>query len=232
MLLLLALGGCESPAQSDGEGILLVVPGVNGDGPWYGSLRNGLRDGGVAARVQTFGWGMPGPLFALNFNSKTIHDAAEQRFARRLSEIAQKNPGAPIVILAHSAGCGVTLGALLRLKDETRVERVVLLHPSLSPQYDLSPSLLRINQKLTVFHSNRDTTFLQWRTSNFGTYDSVRTIAAGNSGFDLSGLSIELRKKVVQVPYEYRFEGLGNDGGHFAVTSRRFIAEIVAPLLK
>ncbi|MCS7034956.1 MAG: hypothetical protein NZ561_13340, partial [Phycisphaerae bacterium] len=227
--LLPMVSGCAGGSAGAGAGTIVVVTGVNGDGPWYSDLRRGLTDGRVHRRIETFGWGLPGPLFAMNFNSKPIHHAAERRLAARIKVLAGQQTSGPIAIVAHSAGAGVAMGALARLPEGLTVDQVILLHPSLSPQFDLSPGLTKIDQRLIVFHSERDTTFLQWRTGTFGTYDGVRTTAAGNRGFDLSSLAPELRQKVVQRAYEPQFAELGNDGGHFGVTSRRFVAEVIAP---
>lgn len=235
LILLITCVGCGSSSQThshDSLGVLILVPGVNGDGPWYAQLKQGLRDGGVTARIDAFSWGAPGPLFAMNFNSKGIHEGAEKGLAAKLKKLLDDPKNAPIIIIGHSAGAGVTVGALARLPAGKTVDRVVLLHPSLSPKFDLTPALARIRTSLTVFHSERDTGFLKWRTGSFGTYDGVKTTAAGNCGFDLSSLSSELRAKVKQIPYEQRFEQLDNDGGHFSPTSRRFIEQVVAPLVK
>lgn len=233
--MLAVCGGCNSSSSvpvDDLRGVLILVPGVNGDGPWYAQLKNGLRDGGVTARIDAFSWGAPGPLFAMNFNSKGIHEGAEKGLATKLKKILDDPKNAPVTIIGHSAGAGVTVGALSRLPAGKTVDRVVLLHPSLSPKFDLAPALARIRTSLTVFHSERDTGFLKWRTGSFGTYDGVKTTAAGNCGFDLASLSPELRAKVKQIPYEQRFEQLDNDGGHFSPTSRRFVEQMVAPLVK
>jgi pimeloyl-ACP methyl ester carboxylesterase len=225
------LTGCGTRASAE-NGVVIFVPGVSGDGPWYGAMKRGLRDGGVELPIQTFSWGAPPPLFVMNFNNKGIHDSAERNLARRIGDIRQRYPQAPIVILTHSAGGGVALGALARLPEKPFVERMVLLHPTVSPGYDLSPALARIRGTLGVFHSDRDTTFLQWRTSNFGTYDGVRTTAAGNRGFVSSTAPPEAWARVRQVGWEESFRALGHDGGHFGVIAGDFAREKIAPLLR
>ena len=83
-----------------------------------------------------------------------------------------------------------------------------------------------MDRRLDVFHSDRDTVFLSWRTGNFGTYDNVKTRAAGNCGFVLDDLSPALRDKVAQHAYQPEWKDLGNDGGHFGATSRAFAKQI------
>ena len=134
-------------------------------------------------------------------------------------------------MIAHSAGCGVTLGALAT-DASPMAHTIVLLNPSVSPGYPLAPSLAKIEDRLHVFHSDKDTVFLDWRTSTFGTYDNVKTKAAGNRGFDLSKLPPELREKVVQHPREDWWPRQDNDGSHFGTTAEEFAKATLAPLLR
>jgi hypothetical protein len=106
-----------------------------------------------------------------------------------------------------------------------------MLAPSVSPQYDLEPALRNLGGEAHVFHSDRDTLFLSWRTSKFGTYDNVKTKAAGNVGFDLSKLLPELWRRVVQHSYDPAWRELGNDGTHDGPLSRAFVARVITPLL-
>jgi len=224
--------GCTAKPQAAANGVIIFVPGVNGDGPWYDDLKRGLSDGGVTLPIESFSWGAPAPLFMLNFNTVSIHERAERNLADRLTTIQKAHPIAPIFILAHSAGGGVALGAMGRLDPDVLIDRVVLLHPSVSPKYDLSVPLMRVRHTLTHFHSDRDTAFLKWRTSNFGTYDNVKTTAAGNLCFDLSSLAAPMQARVTQIPYHRSYSALSNSGGHFGPTARAFARAIVAPRLR
>jgi pimeloyl-ACP methyl ester carboxylesterase len=210
----------------------VVVAGAGGDGPWYEGLRRGTADAGINAPVQTFRWGAPGPLFVLNLQDRLIHEAAEAALARRLRSWRGEHPDGRIWLVAHSAGCGVALGALRHLDQRVRVDGVVLLAPSVSPGYDLGPSLRHVNGAVHVFFSQRDKLWLRWRTGTFGTYDNIRTQAAGHSGFTSIGLlEPQLRAKVIQHPYDPKWRSLGNDGTHFGALARAFASRIVAPLL-
>src|SRR5688572_11402089 len=119
--------GCGARGQVATSRVVVFVPGVGGDGPWYGGLKRGLGN----VQVQTHSWGAPLPLFALNFSNQEIHNAAEKKLAERLRRIARQQPDARIDVVAHSAGCGVALGALRRF-DGPIPRTVVLLAPSVS----------------------------------------------------------------------------------------------------
>jgi pimeloyl-ACP methyl ester carboxylesterase len=213
---LLTSAGCYSTgSRGAGDGVVLFVPGAGGDGAWYRGINDGLRDAGETRTIRTFAWGMPGALFVMNFNDKGVHARAEQK----LADVIAKQPTGPIDIVAHSAGCGVTLGALKQLPEGVRVRRVVLMSPSVSPGYDLAPSLARA-EKIDVCRSERDTLFLSWRVSHFGTYDGVKTRAAGNVGFATSD------PRVTQHAWTEADTRLGHDGGHFGATSRAYVASV------
>lgn len=231
MMWIALLGGCagrpDNPATPD---VLFFVPGAAGDGGHYDGLVRGLRAGGVRTHVEVVNWGAPGPLFGLNFQDDKIHRAAEEKLAAALRTWRAAHTAGRIDVIAHSAGCGVVLGALA-LDGAPDVGTVVLLNPSVSPTYPLDRPLRRIGSRLHVFHSDKDTAFLSWRTRTFGTYDNVKTRAAGNVGFAVEGLAAELRTKVVQHAREPSWEVEGNDGGHFGTVKEPFVKATVAPLL-
>jgi alpha-beta hydrolase superfamily lysophospholipase len=122
----------------------------------------------------------------------------------------------------------VVVGGLAR--TDRSVDTVVLIAPSFSPTYDLSPALWRMRGRLHLFSSTGDTTFLKWRTGNFGTYDRIKTPAAGYAGADLSDLDPTLRARVVQHAWQSEWKSLGNDGGHFGGVSGAFVRQVVLPL--
>lgn len=225
------VGGCAGrPDNPTTQDVLFFVPGAAGDGGHYDGMIRGLRAGGVAEHLEVVTWGAPGPLFVMNLQDDKIHRAAEEKLAAALRAWRASHGKGRIDVIAHSAGCGVVLGALGR-EDVPEVGTVVLLNPSVSPGYPLERPLSRVASRLHVFHSDRDTVFLSWRTRTFGTYDNVRTRAAGNVGFRLASLPAEQRAKVVQHAREPSWEAQGNGGGHFGTVKETFVKTTVAPLL-
>ena len=222
--------GCSSSSPGKAPGLVIFVPGVAGDGSWYRNFTPALRATGDQRTVKSFGWGAPSFAFFMNFNNVSIHEAAERKLADLVVDYRKSHPQVPIDIVAHSAGGGVTLGALSKLPAGIHVRKVILLHPSISPTYALSKPL-EASESIDLFYSDRDKTFLDWRTSTFGTYDNVKTKAAGNAGFDMSALDPSLRSKVRMHAYSDGEKALGNDGDHFGALSEPFLRERVLPLL-
>ena len=218
----LLLSGCASPVR-DGEDLTLIVAGAAGDGPWYDGLRRGLVDGGAPQPVQMMRWGAPLPLAMLNLQSNPIHDAAERRLSKVLARWRANHPDGRLTLVGHSAGCGVILGGLAATPG-ANAHTVVLLAPSVSPGYDVVPALANAGGTMHVFHSTKDDLFLRWRTSTFGTYDNVRTAAAGNVGFTAT------HPKLIQHPYDSAWQALGNDGTHDGPLARAFVEKVIAPL--
>lgn len=227
------LTGCagrpSAPATADR---VFFVHGAAGQGLWYDDLFKGLREGGVEEPVQVVHWGMPPPMTILNFQNNAVHRKAETKLAGLIAEWRQRHPDARIILIGHSAGGGVILGALKRLEGGVCVDRVVLLNPSVSPGYDLVPSLEHVWGVLHVYHSDRDNFFLRWRTSTFGTYDNIKTAAAGRGGFAVENLPRDLAQRLVQHPYDPVWQALDNDGGHFGSTAKDFAREVLSPLCR
>jgi len=216
-LLTLTIGCANRPPQDGEAGVAFVVPGVAGDGDSYNALRSQLSDAGFG--VRTHGWGSP--LFTMNFSTKSIHDKAEQALAEKIDAI----PGdVEVIVIGHSAGGGVALGAVALLRQR-HVDTVILLSPSVSPGYDLAPALARTSGRIHNFYSPHDVTFLKWRTGNFGTYDRIKTPAAGHAGFSSS------HPRLIQHPFEERWRELGNNGGHWGTLAKEFIERGVMPLV-
>jgi len=230
-LLVSAAGGCQSNAPLEGQNLVVIVPGCAGDGFWYNDLRQSVAATQPARTVRTFEWGMPLPLYMLNLQDQKIHSNAEKALARAIKSWRDRYPSGHVTLVGHSAGCGVILGSLSRIDKTVGVENVVLLAPSISPNYPVGPALRQIAGKLHLFFSDADRLWLGWRTSTFGTYDSVRSEAAGKIGLALADLDPAMRAKIVQHGYEREYAELGNGGGHFGSLGRRFDEKVVAPLL-
>jgi hypothetical protein len=230
-LIALASAGCQSNAPLEGQNLVVLVPGCAGDGFWYNDLRESVAGGQPARTVRTFEWGMPLPLYMLNLQDAKIHEKAEKSLAKAIKSWRARYPGGRLTLLGHSAGCGVILGSLSRIDKRVDVENVVLLAPSVSPDYQVAPALRQVAGSMHVFFSEQDRLWLGWRTSTFGTYDSVKTEAAGRVGLNVDEMTPEIRGKVVQHPYEADFAELGHGGGHFGTLAKRFDDRVVAPLV-
>ena len=217
------------PAKS--KDVVLVVHGVDGAGPWYNSLIDGLRDGGVTAQIELVNWGAP-LMILPNLQMPSVHHDAESKLARRIKLWRQEHPDGRLSLIGHSGGCGVILATLAALPADCRVDDAILLAPAVSPGYSLAPSLAHMNGTMHSFYSDKDQTLLKAGTSVGGTYDGVWGKAAGLNGFDdVTKLAPEAQRHFRQVAYDARWDKAGNNGDHFGWRKREFIQQYIAPLV-
>ena len=226
------LTGCSTApkvSRTDNTSTLLVLNGIDGPGPWYNPLVNGLRDAHAADDVEMCNWG-GSLLLWLNLSSQTIHAQAERNLVKRINQCRELSPNGRITLVGHSAGCGVILGALQRLPENSKVDTVVLLAPCVGKDHDLSTALSHVAGTMHVFYSDRDATLVS--TTVTGTYDYAWNGAAGRDGFaGTSQLPADLQAHLQQHPYEADWDKLGHGGGHFGYRKRPFVMAIVAPLV-
>src|SRR5947207_5990254 len=141
ILIAATAGGCRSNAPLEGQDLLVVVPGCAGDGFWYNALRHSVSENQPGRIIRTFHWGLPLPLYMMNLQDPRVHRAAEKSLAKALEKWRNRYPSGQLTLVGHSAGCGVILQTLRHLDKPIEVDSVILLAPSLSPDYDLGPAL-------------------------------------------------------------------------------------------
>jgi len=199
-------------------------------------VRKGLEEAGLKGGFTNYPWHTQlGVITDQRASVKFKRDKAAQ-LARSIRQSLEANPDAPLNLIGLSAGTAVAVFALEALPENVAVDNVVLLGSSLSSQYDLTSALKRVDNRMYVFTSSRDTV-LRFLVPVAGTADRKRTAgpAAGVGGFRLPlGASSETRRlyaKLVNVAWNPEFERAGNYGGHTAVAGWRFVRDYVAPLI-
>ena len=229
--LIALLSGCAtSVIEPQRPDTVIVLPGIGGDSEVYGQVVHSLHDYGNNDCLRVFGWGYSWPLFWFTMSSSTLHDYTERQLADQIVQWRKLHPHSQIVLIAHSAGAGVVVGALSRLSGTIEVGPVILLAPSLSPDFDLRPALKHAGI-IHVFYSSNDEFWQGWGPTIFGTYDGVHRDGAGRTGFSLASLSPAERARVFQHPYQSQWNSLGNHGGHFDWMAEPFVGLVLKPLI-
>jgi pimeloyl-ACP methyl ester carboxylesterase len=219
------------------QGLIIVLPGIEGRSPLNTNIARGLAQGGVPSAIEIYDWTFAyGASWLVNLadESRNRHRAAE--VARRIVAYQKCYPGKPVHLIGHSGGGGVAVFALEALPPDRPVTSALLLAPALSPDYDLRRALRRTKCGLWNFYSSQDFGFLKVGTTIFGTIDREHGSAAGAVGFhEPTGLGDEgaklYRTRLHQVRYSERMARSGNSGGHTGWASRQFVREWLAPLL-
>jgi pimeloyl-ACP methyl ester carboxylesterase len=215
------------------ELILFHFPGVGGHRWIDDSFTRGLLEGGVNAEVRIVDWTEPRGQGLVALGNYQANRAAATEIAGRIAELAHNSNGTRFILTGHSGGCAIVAWVLEDLPAGVKVEDAIMMAPALSPGYDLSRSLARLEGKLLVFYSPLDRIVLGAGTRALGTMDRVQSESAGLHGFvrpeDADVALYE--RRLEQVAYDAQWVRLGNIGDHIGCMMRPFVREIVAPRL-
>lgn len=228
--------GCWNPpgptARQTERGLVWMLPGIEG-GPWSMHWAHAaFRDAGVESEIRIFDWKRP----LATLDNLTDHEGNRRKaaqLAKRIAAYRWQHPGGAIDLVGYSGGGGLAIMVAEALPEDVRLRNVVLAQPALSPDYDLTAALSRIDGKLVNFYSPHDWLILGLGTRMFGTMDRREVASAGKETFDLRRAIRDptLRAKVEQHCWELRMIGDGHFGGHFGILSYWWNRRYVAPYL-
>jgi len=210
------------------RGLVIVLPGIEGEGRLSYAIRGGVLDGGVQAAVPIYRWGRPIPLAGPLLNQTDVigNRLAGRRIAQMIADYQDSHPDRPVYVVGHSGGGGVAVFTAENLPDGCKIDGLVLLSASISKRYDLGKALANCRRGIINYYSSRDVGLLGVGTTLMGNVDGRRGPSAGLSGFDkpLPGLR--------QVAWTSRMSAHGNNGTHTDSASRAFVRHYVAPWLR
>jgi pimeloyl-ACP methyl ester carboxylesterase len=216
-------------------GIILVADGAGGFEGTSDRLREVVAEQRLPLQVQTVDW-THGYLRAFADHLDLEHTLAEAKFlAGEIVTLLRREPRPKIYLVAHSAGAGVVLPAVQYLPPNS-IERMILLAPAVSADYDIRPALRTSRSGLENFYSERDRFILDFGIRVFGTTDRRRgSPAAGLVGFrppPLSPEELPLLNRLHQHPWEPSMIMNGNRGGHYGSYEPEFLRAYIIPLLR
>ncbi len=239
------LAGCNHQPYVTAErldrGLVIVLPGIEGRGLWNEAICRGLDEGGVDCAIELCDWtSFWGPLYSLRAESRNRREA--QRIAQRIALYRWEHPDKPVVLVGQSGGGAMTAWIAESLGKDGAVDGIIMLAPSLSPEYMLDLALAGSGRGIVNFHSSRDWV-LGVGTTISGTMDGYHTSSAGRVGFDVptsrpagspQGASgrARLYQKLLQIPWTREMSVSGHTGGHLTSSSVRYVARYVAPFVR
>ncbi|MFH1747562.1 MAG: alpha/beta hydrolase [Planctomycetota bacterium] len=242
-LMLVGMTGCaadlprlDGPARLE-RGLIVILPGIEGNSRWNRDIALGLDQGGVTSAIRIDDWtnGLPGSyVYTLAHLERNQQEA--RRIAAMIESYRDECPGRPVHLIGHSGGAGMAVLTLEALAEETRIATAFLLAPALSPEYDLSPALRRVHQLVYSFYSEEDVALLKIGTSIFGSIDRQHEAAAGATGFitpaegDTQTEAL-YSERLRQVAWGPSLERYGADGTHFGWASLQFARTYLAPII-
>ncbi len=222
------------------RGLVLILPGIEGRSFLNVSILNGLVDGGLPHALEVFDWTTGNKFFTLyHLRALRRNLTVAQRLAERIVKYQHEYPGRPVWIVGHSGGGAMALLTANALPENHRLTGLILLAAAISPRFDISPILSKVERGIWNFSSWLDCVFVGIGTTIFGTVDGQHTPAAGMLGFHQTSNSSDPAQTpespnaaaLIQVSYHLRMIAAFNLGGHFGCVNRVFIAENIAPLI-
>jgi pimeloyl-ACP methyl ester carboxylesterase len=195
------------------------------------ALREAVAEARLPLHVEPFEWSH-GPGRILIDQIDYAHARQEgRRLAGAVSTYRQSCPDGEVYLVSHSAGSAVVLAAAECLPPDS-VDRIILLAPAVSTDYDLRPALRCARDGIDVFYSRRDALLLM--VGIIGTVDRRWTAAAGRVGFrpqlGCPGDAL-LYAKLRQHPWAPCVAWTGHNGGHYGVYRDGYLRAYVVPLL-
>ncbi len=196
-LLCLLAAGCAGQADLDpryvssdrmDKGLVVILPGIEGESQANRNIREGLDRGGVPYALVIYNWGFPVPGFGLLINEADVaaNRASAERLALRVARYQREHPQRPVFLIGHSGGGGVAVFALESLAgmpDAQPVDGAFLLSASVSADYPMETALRMTRRGIVNVYNPDDTALLGAGTAIFGNVDGGHGDSAGRTGF-------------------------------------------------
>ncbi len=206
------------------NGLVIILPGIEGRSRINENLRRGLVAGGVYRALPIRPWGRPiplaGPLITqVDFIGNRL---AGGRVAKTIIEYQDKHPGRPVYVVGHSGGGGVAVFTAEAMPEDRQIDGLILLSASISSAYDLDKALSRCKRGIVNFYNREDSGVLGLGTILVGTVDGTHGPSAGLIGFDCYD------KPGYENLYQVKMMGVSEDT-HTTSTQVGFVSIHVTP---
>jgi pimeloyl-ACP methyl ester carboxylesterase len=226
---------CAEPARGQGtpaRGIVFVCDGSGDFRTVSESLSQAINETGLPLAVETVVWSHGYGRYVRDHTDHNNHLVMGRSLADRVLCYRRSYPNLRIYLIGHSAGCAVVLAAADLLPPDT-IDRIVLLAPSVSPDYDLRPALASSREGIDAFVSERDRIILGLCMRLVGTADGKRGAAAGRVGFRptiCTTADAALFGRLRQHTWHSTVSWTGHLGGHYGSNRVCFVQAYILPL--
>ena len=221
--------GCADNAEYLTEdrlnnGLVIILPGIEGHSQLNENIRRGLVAGGVYRAIPIHPWGRPVPLVGplitqVDFLGNRL---AGIGIAKIVTDYQDKYPDRPVYIVGHSGGGGVAVFTAEAMPEGRQIDGLILLSASISSAYDLKKALSHCRNGIVSFYNKGDSTLLGLGTIVIGTVDGTHGPSAGLIGFDA------FDKPGYESLYQVKMVGVSEDS-HTTSTQAGFVASFVTP---
>jgi pimeloyl-ACP methyl ester carboxylesterase len=228
-------GVCQtaSPMPPSSIGLVFVANGSGDLRILSTNLSQVVAETCTPLQVETFVWSHGRGRFLADHLDYANVRGQGSLLAARVAACRRRCPDRRIYLIGHSAGCAVVLAAAEML-PHVSVDRIILLAPSVSGDYDLRRALCTTRCGMDVFCSQRDRLVLGLAVKLVGTADRHGRTAAGQFGFRpiiTCPADAALYAKLREHPWSPDVAWTGNRGGHNGSNQASFLHAYVVPLL-
>ena len=237
MSLLLLTLILTNPAQAvpleTKTGVVFVAGGAGSIMNLPGTLQWALKQKSSELEVREFTWSHGAGRIIRDIQDIRHLVASANQLATDVNTYLATHPGQPVYLLGRSTGAMIVLLAAEQLPAGT-IERIILLSPAVSPEYDLVPALRATRREIVSFRSSLDVPVLHWGTSLVGTADRYYSKSAGLHGFTMpasdhpSYADYQRLRQIAWSPSKILY---GHLGGHLGNGTPLFLLFEVVPFL-
>jgi pimeloyl-ACP methyl ester carboxylesterase len=217
------------------KGLVVILPGIEGESPLNHDIRLGLVQGGADCAMPIYSWGRPVPGLGVLLNQVDFigNRLAGIRIANMIAQYQDAYPDRPVYVVGHSGGGGVavfTAEAMADLPGDRKIDGLVLLSASISAGYDLSKAAGRCKSGIVNFYNKGDVGLLGVGTIVAGNVDGGHGPSAGFIGFDKIRPSDPDKKKeaFTKVYQVVVTEDMSSGDPHASTTRPGFVSQFVA----
>jgi pimeloyl-ACP methyl ester carboxylesterase len=221
--------GCLAP----GANVVYVCDGSGDYRTTSKALCQAVAAQGAPLRIETLVWSHGYRRLLADHVDHCNHLEEGRVLAARVAAEHQACPSCAVYLVGHSSGCAVVLAAA-EASPPNAIERIVLLAPAVSTDYDLRPALRASRQGIDVFSSCRDVGALGIGMTLIGTADRRWSAASGRVGFTpilTCPGDVALYTKLRDHPWDPVIAWSGNHGSHYGTLQDGFTRAYVLPLL-
>ncbi len=231
---LLVISGCGDSIGSpkSAEGLVIVLPGIEGPGMVSQSICEGLKEANVPYAVTVHAWGAPVPLLGMLINQTSIlgNRFAGDHLAAIIAKYQDRNPGKPVYVVGHSGGAAIAVFAAEKLAPDRKIDGLVLLSASVSADYDMHKAMDHCRYGVVNFYNPEDLG-LQVGVAIFGNVDGGHGLPAGRKGFAAGASVYNNYPRLYQVPLTGDEMSSAGESPHFADTATGFVRTRISPWL-
>ncbi len=215
------------PANDVERGLIVILPGIEGNGWQLGGMVAGLHDAGVDQAIEIVPWGTQPTAMLDNLTNLPANLDRASRIAERLVNYRRAHPRSSITLIGYSGGGGLAVLAVEALPADFVIDRLILIAAALAPDHDLTEA--RRHCRRTVnYYSELDLVFLGLGTKTFGTIDRVHADSAGRVGLRDRQGGLLAGDGLMQVAWERDWIQHGHFGGHLDWMSRAWARAVLA----